>query len=337
MKIAIIGVTGSVGKEMLNCIDKLKIKFTELKLYASENSKNKIIKFMSKDYKLKTVNSETFNDLDVALFAIDSDLSKKYYEYAKNSKCLIIDNSSAFRMNPNIPLVIPEINYHMINENTKLIANPNCSTILLLLSLSKIYEKYGINRIIVSTYQAASGAGIKGMNELNNQYKEFSNGNIKSTKEFGRQYVNNIFSHNSAIDLDNGYNQEELKMINETKKILNNNKINISATCIRVPVLRAHCESINITLDRKASYENFISCLSSTKGIELVDDRINNKFPEPIDASNKFDVLVGRVRKDLGQTEDLGYELFISGDQILKGAALNAVQILKYVKDNLNV
>lgn len=336
MKIAIIGVTGSVGKEMLNCIDKLKIKFTELKLYASINSKNKIIKFMNKDYKLKTVNSETFNDLDVALFAIDSDLSKEYYKYAKNSRCLIIDNSSAFRMNPEIPLIIPEINSHIITENTKLIANPNCSTILLLLSLSKIYEKYGISRIIVSTYQAASGAGIKGMNELNNQYKEFLNENIKSTQEFGRQYVNNIFSHNSGIDLDNGYNQEELKMINETKKILNNNKINISATCIRVPVLRAHCESINITLDRKAPYEDFISCLRSTKGIEIVDDRINNRFPEPINASNKFDVLVGRIRKDLGQTEDLGYELFISGDQILKGAALNAIQILKYVKDNLN-
>jgi aspartate-semialdehyde dehydrogenase len=233
-------------------------------------------------------------------------------------------------MNNNYPLIIPEINPEKISNNNGLIANPNCSTILMNLVLWNIYKKCGLERIIVSTYQAASGAGVEGINELYNQAKNDINGKpIKDTNIFGRQYIWNVFSHNSNINLENGYNEEELKMINETKKIFDDKDLNISSTCVRVPVMRAHSESINITLSKKTSEEKIRQILERTEGVKIIDDRINNIFPEPINTSKKYDVFVGRIRKDLGQKDGYGYEFFISGDQILKGAALNAVQILK--------
>ena len=332
MNIGIVGVTGAVGNEMLNCINNLKLKFNNLKLFASEKSEGKQIKFCDKLYTIECVNENSFDSLDIVLFGISSELSKKYFKYAKNSNCLVIDNSSAFRMNDKFPLIIPEINPNKIYLNNGLIANPNCSTILMNLVLWNIYKKYGLERIIVSTYQAASGAGNEGINELLNQSKNFSrNLPIDNISIFGRQYIWNVFSHNSNINLENGYNEEELKMINETKKIFNNNNLNISATCVRVPVLRAHSESINITLSKKANEKDIRDILNNTKGVKVLDDRKNNIFPEPINTSGKYDVYVGRIRKDIGQKEGYGFELFISGDQILKGAALNAVQILQII------
>jgi aspartate-semialdehyde dehydrogenase len=330
MNIGIVGITGSVGIEMLNCIDLLKIKFNKLELFASEKSKGKKLRFMNKEYVIDIVNENSFKEMDVVLFAVDSNLSKIYFEYAKKYDCMVIDNSSAFRMNINHPLIIPEINSDLINNNNGLISNPNCSTILMNLVLWKIYKKFGIERIVVSTYQAASGAGIKGIEELENQNKEYTKyKNVTSKQVFGKQYVWNVFSHNSPINIENGYNEEELKIINETKKIFNDNEIKISVTCIRVPVFRAHSESINITLKNKATEKEIRNVLSKTEGIEIIDDRENNIFPEPILASKNKNVIVGRIRPDLGQEKDKGFELFISGDQILKGAALNAVQILK--------
>lgn len=330
MNIGIVGITGSVGQEMLKCIESLDIKFNSLKLFASEKSVGKKINFMNKVYWIEAINENSFSKMDVALFAVESNFSKKYFEYAKNSNCLVIDNSSAFRMNKNHPLIIPEINPELINDNNGLIANPNCSTILMNVTLWKIYQKFGIERIVVSTYQAASGAGIKGLEELENQSKEYClTKNVSSKNVFGKQYVWNVFSHNSSINLENGYNEEELKMINETRKIFNDDEIKISVTCVRVPVFRAHSESINITLKNKANEIKIREILNQTEGIEIADDREKNNFPEPINASEKHNIIVGRIRADLGQDKDKGYELFISGDQILKGAALNAVQILK--------
>lgn len=330
MNIGIVGITGSVGQEMLKCIESLDIKFNALKLFASEKSVGKKINFMNKVYWIEAINENSFNNMDVALFAVESNFSKKYFEYAKNSNCLVIDNSSAFRMNKDHPLIIPEINPELINNNNGLIANPNCSTILMNVTLWKIYQKFGIERIVVSTYQAASGAGIKGLEELENQSKEYClTKNVSSKNVFGKQYVWNVFSHNSSINLENGYNEEELKMINETRKIFNDDEIKISVTCVRVPVFRAHSESINITLKNKANEIEIREILNQTEGIEIADDREKNNFPEPINASEKHNIIVGRIRADLGQEKDKGYELFISGDQILKGAALNAVQILK--------
>ena len=335
MNIAIVGITGSVGKEMLNCIEDLNIKIKNLFLYASKKSVGKTILFNHKRYTVKEVKDDSFKDVDVALFAVDSSLSIKYFELAKKFNCLVIDNSSAFRLDNRYPLVIPEINSELITNNNGLIANPNCSTILLNVVLWNIYKKYGINRIVVSTYQAASGAGNEGINELYNQNIELLNNNKVVSKDiFGRQYVNNVFSHNSKINISNGYNEEELKMINETKKILNDDKIKISVTCVRVPVYRAHSESVNITLSKIATEDEIRETLNASDGIKILDDRYNNNFPEPLISSNQHDVYVGRIRSDLGQDEGYGFELFISGDQILKGAALNAVQILKYVQQN---
>jgi aspartate-semialdehyde dehydrogenase len=334
MNIAVVGSTGLVGLEMIKCIENLKININLLKLFASKKSCGKIVNFMNKKYVIEEVHENSFENIDYALFAIDSDMSKIYFTFAKKYGCIVIDNSSAFRLNPNYPLVIPEINPEKISTHA-LISNPNCSTILMNLVLWNIYKEYGISRIVVSTYQAASGAGINGINELKKQNLEQITNNKVVTKDvFGRQYIDNVFSHNSAVNIENGYNEEELKMIYETKKILNDDDIKISVTCIRVPVGRAHSESINITLKNKADENAIRSLLYSTPGVKILDDRINNKFPEPILASGKNEVLVGRIRKDLGQEEGYGYELFIAGDQILKGAALNAVQILKYIEDN---
>lgn len=335
MNIGIVGITGAVGYEMLYCIGILEIKIKILKLFASNKSAGKQIKFKEKSYIIHEVKEDSFDNMDVVMFAVSSELSKLYYKYAKKSNCLIIDNSSAFRMDDNHPLVIPEINADKILNNNGLISNPNCSTILMNIVLWKIYKKFGLKRIVVSTYQAASGAGNIGMNELLVQANKYINSKpIDNIQTFGRQYLWNVFSHNSQINLDNGYNEEELKMINETKKIFDNDKLKISVTCVRVPVLRAHSESINITLCNKATEEEIREILNNTDGVKIMDDRINNHFPEPLKTSNKFDTYVGRIRKDLGQDDGYGYELFISGDQILKGAALNAVQILKLIQDS---
>lgn len=336
MNVAIVGITGSVGKEMLRCINDLNISIKNLYLFASKKSAGTKMIFKDHEYVINEILDDSFKNINVALFAISSELSIKYFKLAKKYNCIVIDNSSAFRLDLNHPLIIPEINSDLIFNNNGLIANPNCSTILMNLTLWKIYKKFGIKRIIVSTYQAASGAGIEGIQELKNQNKELIEKNkVISKKVFGRQYANNVFCHNSNVNILNGYNEEELKMINETKKIFNNQEIKISVTCVRVPVLRAHSESINITLNNKASEEEIRELLSKSDGIKVLDDRIKNCFPEPINTANKHDVYVGRIRKDIGQEDGYGYEMFISGDQILKGAALNAVQILENVQRNI--
>ena len=236
-------------------------------------------------------------------------------------------------MDPSIPLVIPEINPQ---EATKLldtpskkggiIANPNCSTIMMNIAVWPIYQQVGIERMVISTYQAASGAGMQAMNELEQQARDWVN-NQPLKGCFDKQYLWNLFSHNSDIDASTGYNEEELKMINETKKIFNDDTLRITATCVRVPVLRAHCESINLTLKKGMSVDQVKELLKDAEGVRIVDDRDSNKFPEPIDASFGDDCLVGRIRQDMSQSDNKGLELFISCDQIRKGAALNAVQI----------
>ncbi len=331
MKIAIVGITGLVGEEMLKCITNIGIKYDELYFFASSKSAGKMINYNKKDYIIKEVKENSFKNIDIALFAVESELSKKYSIYAKNYNCLVIDNSSAFRLNKDVPLIVPEVNKNDIQNNNGIIANPNCSTILLCVVLNNLHKNFGIDRIVVSTYQAASGAGIKGLRELERQAYEFTSGfDIYKDNIFGRQYLWNVFSHNSVI-MENGYNEEEMKMINETKKILNDDNIKISATCIRVPVFRSHCESINITFKNEVTEELLRETLINSEGVKILDDRKNNFFPEPIITSKQSNVYVGRIRKDLSQKKNYGYEMFISGDQILKGAALNAIQILNKI------
>ena len=332
INLGIVGCTGAVGLELIKLLETRKIRYDKLKLLASIKSVNRMFIINNRNYYVEELTENSFKYLNIAIFSIDTELSKKYAEYAVKNNCIVIDNSSAFRMDEEVPLVVPEINMDSIKQSM-IIANPNCSTILLNLVLYPIHKINPIKRIIVSTYQAASGAGLNAMDELRNQAIDYSRNNFfYDQKIFGRQYLWNLFSHNSDIDPETGYNKEELKMINETRKILNDDDIDRSVTCVRVPVLRAHCESVNITLSNSMTETKLRDILSNAPGIKILDDRINNRFPEPLIATKMNDVYVGRIRKDIGNKTNTGFEMFISGDQLLKGAALNAIQILEKLK-----
>ncbi len=321
MKIGIFGATGLVGKEFLKLLENnhLNIKYESLRLFASESSIGKIINFKNTNIIIEYYNNSVYSELDVIILCTNNDISKNIVQNAKNCPCLIIDNSSEFRLDKYVPLVVPEINGHLI-KNNKIIANPNCCTILLTMILHPLHIKYNINKVIVSTYQSASGAGQKGLDELILNPTD-------TYPVFGRQYLYNVFSHNSSIDLETKYNDEEIKIMLETKKILNDN-IKISATCVRVPTIRAHAESVHIKFNNKVDLEYINNIFRHQEGIFLEDDIINGEFPEPLKAQNKFDVMVGRIRYDLSDKSRKTINLFLCGDQLLKGAALNAYQIL---------
>ncbi|EGD72566.1 aspartate-semialdehyde dehydrogenase [Salpingoeca rosetta] len=325
--VAIAGVTGAVGVELLNCLDKRNFPFNNLKLLASARSAGKEMVFQGKKYVVEELTDDSFEDVDIALFSAGGSQSKRFAPSAVDAGCVVIDNSSAFRMDPHTPLVVPEVNPEAAAHHNGIIANPNCSTIIMNVAVWPLYKLSRIRRIVAATYQAASGAGAAAMRELEQQAVDWSAGKELKTDIFGRQYLWNLFSHNSAIDPTNGYNEEEVKMIRETKKIFTDDNLHVTATCIRVPVLRAHCEAINLTFSSPVSEEEVRAALAAAPGVLILDDRQHNQFPEPLLASGEDDVLVGRIRPDLSQPHGMGYELFIAGDQLLKGAALNAVQI----------
>ena len=291
------------------------------------------VHFDDKEYTIEELKEDSFKDVDIALFSAGGSISKKFAPAATSDGAIVIDNSSAFRMDPTCPLVIPEVNGSAATDHVKIgskagiIANPNCSTILCLMAVTPIHRSKNVKRMVVSTYQAASGAGAAAMNELEVQTKEVLRGEEPTTTIFGRQYAFNIFSHNSSIDMETGYNEEELKMVKETKKIWSNKDVKVTATCIRVPVMRAHAESINLELDNSIEIEEAKELLNAFPGVSVIDDRAKNEFPTPLVASFKDDIYVGRLRHDVSQPNNKGLELFICGDQIRKGAALNAVQI----------
>lgn len=335
VSIAIAGATGAVGQELLELLAERNFPLKNLKLLASARSAGKTMKFDGKDLTVEELTENSFDDVDIAFFSAGGSQSKKYGPIAGKAGCLVIDNSSAFRMAKDCPLVVPEVNADHIPqaEDSMIIANPNCSTIIMNTVVWPLHQKAECKRVVVSTYQAASGAGAQAMAELEQQAKDWVQGDNITQDIFGRQYIWNLFSHNSPIE-DTGYNQEEMKMVLETKKIFSEPDIAVTATCVRVPVLRAHCEAINLTLDKSMTEEEAKTILSKSPGVALVDDRDSNTFPEPLDASGKDDILVGRIRSDLSQPDGFGLELFVAGDQIRKGAALNAVQIAEEVIAN---
>lgn len=332
MNIGIVGATGSVGEELKNVIEDnyLNVNIKNIKLFASEKSAGKEVLINDKKYTIETLNENSFNNLNVVIFCASTSISKEYAPIALKKGCKVIDNSSAFRMDKNIPLVIPEVNGNLVTSDTSLIANPNCCTALLCLVIAPLHKKYKINRLVISTYQSASGAGKEGLIELENQIKDYNQGKQLVTNVFGRQYLNNVFSHNSPINLQNKYNEEELKIIEETNKILDS-EIKISATCIRVPVFRAHCESVNIEFSEKVNLLDVREILQNQRGVQVIDNPIYGKAPEPINSQNCYDVHVGRIRYDLGDSSNKTINIFLSGDQLLKGAALNAYQILSLI------
>ncbi|MHC4996289.1 MAG: aspartate-semialdehyde dehydrogenase [Planctomycetota bacterium] len=333
--VAIAGVTGAVGQEFLELIEERRFPFSELKLLASKRSAGKQITLMGKTYTVEELTADSFDGVDIALFSAGGSISREFGPIAASKGCVVVDNSSAFRMDPETPLVVPEVNPEAIAEHKGIIANPNCSTIIMNVPVWPLHQAAGVKRVVVSTYQAASGAGAAAMAELEQQAKDWANNDPITQDIFGRQYIWNLFSHNSNIDPDNGYNEEEIKMVKETKKIFGAPDIAVAATCIRVPVLRAHCESVNITLENPLSLYEVNELLANAPGVTIIDDRESNSHPEPLLASGKDDVMVGRVRADLSQPEGYGYEMFIAGDQIRKGAALNAVQIAELLLEKV--
>ncbi|MDD3303052.1 MAG: aspartate-semialdehyde dehydrogenase [Candidatus Gracilibacteria bacterium] len=328
--IGIVGATGAVGIEMINCLYELKIPIKELKLGASINSAGKILKTQFGEIAIKEVNEDFFEGLDYALFSAGGDNSKLYAPIANKKGVIVIDNSSAFRYDENIPLIVPQINPEAIKD-AMIIANPNCTTAIAGVAIYPIYKKYGLKKMIVSTYQATSGAGAKGMDELIENTKKYLNNEERKVNVFTNDIAFNLIPHIDKFQ-DNGYTKEEMKVTWETHKIFGDNNIKISCTAVRIPTLRAHSESIVLETEKEVDIEDIKKIINEAPGVELVDDIKNNKYPMPKNATGKYDVEVGRIRKNL-VFGDYGVELFVSGDQLLRGAALNAVEILKIMID----
>lgn len=333
--LAIVGATGAVGQECLTILDQRQFPSDRLRLFASSRSAGKTVPFRGEPIAIEVLNKDSFNGVDVAIFSAGGSISREFAPLAAAAGTTVIDNSSAFRMDAEVPLIVPEINGEVLDEMfarsspPKLIANPNCSTIIALMAVTPLHRapgSDGIERMVVSTYQAASGGGAAMMQELEKQARDFAAGRPLTMDLLGRPYLFNLFSHNSKVG-SNGYNEEEMKLVRETHKIWGDDQPRITATCVRVPVLRAHCEAINLTFRGSLSEGAARAALASAPGVSIVDDREGNRFPEPLQASGQDDVLVGRIRADLSQPEGKGLDLFIAGDQLRKGAALNAIQI----------
>lgn len=326
VRVAIVGATGAVGLEFLSVLAQRRFPAAEVRCLASVRSAGSRVAFNGSDLVVAELTPDSFDNIDVALFSAGKNVSKTFGPIAADAGAVVIDNSSAFRMDPAIPLVVPEINGDDASPKDRIIANPNCSTILFVMVLGPLRRLAPIRRVVVSTYQAVSGAGMKAMRELEAQSHVVLAGQPAVPNVLPHPCAFNVFSHNSAIGPD-GYNEEERKMVLETRKILHDDSLAIDATCIRVPVLRAHSESVNVTFDRPVSANDVRACLSRAAGVRIVDDRDGNRFPMPVEAAGGDDVLVGRIRQDISQPDGRGVSLFLSGDQLRKGAALNAVQI----------
>lgn len=330
--VAIAGVTGAVGQEFLRILEQRNFPFDNLKLLASARSAGKTIDYQGKTYTIEELTEDSFKGMDLALFSASSSISKKYAPIASDLGCSVVDNSAAFRMDKDIPLIVPEVNAHAAKGITLgkggIIANPNCSTIIMLVPVTPLHRAATVKRMVVSTYQAASGAGAAAMRELEQQTREVLNGEPPTCDIFPFQYAFNLFSHNSDIE-ENGYNTEEIKMVRETHKIWDNPDVKITATCVRVPVMRAHAESINLEFESPMDQEQAEQILQDAPGVSIINDRKGNRFPTPLDASHQDDIYVGRIRNDISRegTGVQGIDLFVCGDQIRKGAALNAIQI----------
>jgi len=324
--LAIAGVTGAVGQEFLKILEQREFLFDSMKMLASKRSVGKKIEFKGRQYSVEELTKNSFNGIDIALFSAGGSRSKEFAPAAVEAGTVVVDNSSAFRMDEDVPLVIPEINPQKIQEHKGIIANPNCSTIIGIVPVWPLHKANPVKRMVVSTYQAASGAGRQAMLELEKQSREILDGKEPTCEAFPYQIAFNCFCHNSELG-PNGYNLEETKMVKETHKIFDCPDIAITCTCIRIPVFRAHCESINLEFTDPITPDEVRDLLSTAPGVSVLDDRENNRFPMPIDATDQDDIFVGRIRQDESIPENRGINIWVAGDQLRKGAALNAIQI----------
>jgi len=324
--VAIAGATGAVGGAMLETLARRNFPIKELRLLASERSVGKKIRFQDRELSVELLSQDAFEGIDFALFSAGASRSLEFAPAAAAAGAVVVDNSSAYRMDPEIPLVVPEVNPHAIADYTKhgIIANPNCSTIQMLVALKPIYDKVGIKRIVVSTYQAVSGTGTPAIEELRAQTRDFTNGTPITSSVYPHQIAFNCLPHIDSF-LDNGYTKEEMKMVNETRKIFEDEQIGITATAVRVPVFYGHSESINIETKSKINREEVRELLAGAPGVKVVDDPSNNQYPLATSAEGEFETFVGRIRED--ESMENCINMWVVSDNILKGAALNTIQI----------
>ncbi len=331
MKIAVVGATGLVGSKMLQVLDEQQVQIDKLIVAASERSVGKEIVFKEKTHRVVSVDEAIALRPDIAIFSAGASASKQYAPKFAENGTFVIDNSSAWRMEPNVPLVVPEINADTITTETRLIANPNCSTIQMVMALAPIHKAFGIKRLVIATYQSVSGSGIKGINQLNveeTKHSQLPTLNSQLPPAYPHQIYRNILPHGGDF-CENGYTTEEEKLVNETRKILRDNNIAITATVCRVPVTGGHSEAVNVETERPFELEEVRRLLEAMPGVVVQDDPTRNLYPMPIEAYDKDDVFVGRIRSDFSVAN--GLNLWIVSDNLRKGAATNAVQIAQYI------
>lgn len=322
--VAIVGITGAVGQEMINCLESRNFPINELRPLASARSAGKKINFRGNDIVIQELTENSFEGIDIALFSAGGGISKQYCPIAANAGAVVVDNSSAFRMDQDVPLIVPEINPQEAGNHKGIIANPNCTTIVTLMGLNPLHKKWKISNIIASSYQAVSGSGAQGIEELRSQITAIANGNEIEKNVYPCQIAHNVIPLVDAF-LDNGYTKEEMKMENEGRKILETPDLKASVTCVRVPVYRSHSVAVTVQFESDPDVEEARALIDQAEGVNVMDDPDSGTFPTPLDTTNKDACLVGRIRKDI--VLDNALSLWVVGDQVRKGAALNAVQI----------
>jgi aspartate-semialdehyde dehydrogenase len=324
MKVVIAGTTGAVGREFLRVLEERNFPVTSLTLLASERSEGRKLQFKGEQVPVVGLSANSFDGAQIAFFSVGAEMSREIAPSAVKAGAVVIDNSSAFRMEPDVPLVVPEVNPETVKDHKGIIANPNCSTIIMVVAIAPIHRAAGIRQIIVATYQAVSGTGYKAIEELRSQVSAIERGEPIECEAYPHQIAFNLFPHIDDF-LENGYTKEEMKMTNETRKILQDQSIRISATCVRVPVYRAHSEAVHLSLKKRLTAEEARRILRNASGVKLLDSPGENVYPTPLIASGTYFTYVGRIREDIALEN--GLALWVVADQLLKGAALNAVQI----------
>ena len=322
--VAVMGATGAVGQELMKLLDERDFPVNTVKLLASSRSRGKKISFKGEMVVVEELKHDSFAGTEIVLSSAGGTISAEFVPSAVKAGAVVVDNTSHFRMTDGVPLVVPEVNADAVKGHNGIIANPNCSTIIMLLPLYPLHKAFGVKRVAVATYQAASGAGMRAMEELKEETKAVLDGRSYERTVIPHQYAFNLFVHNSNL-LENGYVEEEMKMVHETRKIFGLPDFRVTATCVRVPILRAHSEALNIEFERDVTPEEAYRVLEKAPGISILENRSQNRWPMPIDASGVDPVFVGRIRRDISQPNTL--DVWVVGDQIRKGAALNAIQI----------
>ena len=326
--VGLVGV-GAVGTEMVKVLKERKFPLKgQVQVFASRERDEQIL---GETYHVKKADENCFKGLDIVLFAGKTDVAIRLRDACVKAGAKMIDNSRAFRQDPEVPLVVPQVNPEDLDWNKGVIANPNCTTAIMLEAVAPLHKAKGLKRLVAATYQAASGAGAPGLDELEGQIRAYAKGEPLTVQAFQHQLMYNLIPHIDKFDETNGYTLEELKMRNEARKMLHHPELRLSCTCVRVPIARAHSESLNLEFEEEITPEEARQILAKSEGVKVVDDPLNGGYPMPLDATAKYDVLAGRIRQDISRDDKRGLEMFVSGDQLLRGAALNAVEIAEHL------